>query len=290
MKMPVFAYHRPESVSEAVQLLDQLGPEAKVLAGGQSMLPLMALRLSRPEHLVDIGRIAELDQIRPHDGGVAIGALVRHGEAELSDLVARSAPMVAAALPHVGHKAIRNRGTVCGSLAHSDPAAEMPAVTLALDAEFVAQSVNGQRIIAATDFFHGYLTTALAANELLTEVRFPAWPDGAGASVVELSRRHGDYALVGLAAMLRIDDGVIAAAALSFFSVSSVPVRVGEAEASLIGQSPTPEAFEEASRVVSAQLDPPDDNHASAAYRSHTAGVLTQRALTEAAHNTKVRA
>ncbi len=290
MKMPPFTYHRPETVAETLALLAELGADAKILAGGQSLLPLMALRLSQPEHLVDIGRLTELDQIRSHEGGVAIGALIRHSQVEDSDLVANQAPLVAAAMNHIGHRAIRNRGTLVGSLAHADPAAEMPAVALAVGAEFVAATQGGERCIPASAFFDGYLTSALADDELLTEVRFPAWPVTTGGSLEEVSRRHGDYALVGVAATLDVLDGAIASAALAYFGASATPVRVTAAEASLVGTAPTIEAFAGAAEIVKAELDPPDDNHASAAYRSHVAGVLTKRALANAATKIGVEA
>ncbi len=295
MKMPAFAYHRPETLDEALALLAEHGPDAKVLAGGQSLLPLMALRLSQPGHLVDIGRLDELSGIRDHDGGVAIGALVRHVEAEESELVATAAPLVAEAMPHIGHRPIRSRGTVCGSLAHADPAAELPAVALALDATFVARSAAGERAIAAAEFFVSYLTSALADDELLTDVRFPAWPATAGGSVQELSRRHGDYALVGLAVALDVageggEPGTISRAALAFFGAGPTPVRIAEAEAALVGARPGDGPFDEAARLVSRHLDPPADNHASAAYRRHVAGVLARRGLDAAAATIRVPA
>ena len=284
MKMPAFCYHRPASVPEAVGLLSEFGGEAKVLAGGQSLLPLLALRLSHPAHLVDIGRVAGLDGLDAGADGFTVGAGVRHAAVESSPVAGRAAPLVAAAMPHIGHRAIRNRGTVCGSLAHADPAAELPAVALATDAELVAVSNTGERRIPAGDFFLGFLTCALDETELLTAVRFPAWPAATGWSVQEVSRRHGDYALVGLAAVLGLGaGGRVERAALSFFGAGSTPVRVGEAERVLVGEHPEPAAFAEAADVVTKTIEPPGDNHASAAYRAHVAGVLTRRGLAEAA-------
>ena len=285
--MPAFSYHRPATVEEAVGLLAEYGSDAKVLAGGQSLVPLLALRLSHPEHLVDIGRVAGLDTVEQGPGGFTIGAAVRHADVELNPATAKTNPLVAAAMPHIGHRAIRNRGTVCGSLAHADPAAELPAVTLATGAEFVARSADGERTIPAADFFLGYLTSALDETELLTAVRFPDWPARTGASVQEISRRHGDYALVGLAAVVGLsEDGRIDRAALSFFGAGATPVRVAEAEQVLVGERPDPAAFAEAAEVVAKAIDPPADNHASAAYRAHVAGVLTRRCLAEAAAQT----
>ncbi len=289
MKIPRFTYHRPESVDEVLALLAE-HEGAKVLAGGQSLLPLMALRLSEPEHLVDIGRVAGLDGIADDDGGVQIGALVRHAQAEDSSHVRRSAPLLAQALPHVGHRAIRNRGTVCGSLAHADPAAELPSVAVAAGAALVVRSVRGERVVDAPSFFEGYLTSSMEPDELLVAVRFPAWSTTAGAAVVELSRRHGDYALVGLAA--RVDlagDGTVGACALAYFGVSSVPERVDEAEAALVGRTPSPGVLAEVAAIVADRLRPPDDNHASAAYRKHVAGVLTRRGLAQAVAAADVR-
>jgi carbon-monoxide dehydrogenase medium subunit len=283
--MPPFRYHRPAGTAEALDLLAQYGSEAKPLAGGQSLLPLMALRLSRPAHLLDIGGVAELAALdRSDGGGLSIGAATRHSAVEMSPVVVREAPLLAAAMPYIGHRAIRNRGTIGGSLAHADPAAELPAVALSAGAEVVARRAGGERTIPAEALFAGYLTTVLDDDELLTAVRFPAWPPRTGWSVQEVARRHGDFALVGLAAVLGIDaQGRIDRAALSFFGVAATPVRVADAEALLIGQEPGPAAFAEAADAAGKLLDPPDDLHATAAYRSHTAGVLVRRALTEAA-------
>jgi aerobic carbon-monoxide dehydrogenase medium subunit len=287
MKTPSFTYHRPESVDEALHVLAE-NEDAKVLAGGQSLVPLMALRLGQPDHLVDIGRLTELAYIREHDGGVAIGALARHADVEDSALVASHAPLVARAMRHIGHRAIRNRGTVCGSLAHADPAAELPAVALAADATFVVRSVRGERWVPAGLFFQGYLASALEADEMLTEVRFPATVARSGSAVVELSRRYGDYALVGVASVVALaSDSTVASCALSYFGVASTPVRVGDAESWLVGRSPSTESFAEAAAIVSERLSPPDDAHGSSAYRKHLAGVLTRRALTEATENAR---
>ena len=284
MKAAPFTYHRPDSLDDALALLAEHGDEAKVLAGGQSLLPIMALRLGRPDHLVDIGRVPGLDEISVGpDGGVGIGALVRHATAERSEDIARHAPLVHEAMPHVGHRAIRTRGTVCGSIAHADPAAEMPAVVLATGASMEVASAGGRREIAADDFFEGYLQTAIRPDELLTEVRFPTWPATAGGAVVEVSRRHGDYALVGLVCRIDVDDGTITAAALSFFGAAATPVRVPEAEASLVGQSPTHDSFAVAADVVAATINPGADLHSSANHRRHLAGVLTRRGLDAAA-------
>lgn len=287
MKMPLFRYHGPATLDEAVELLTEHGSDAKVLAGGQSLVPLLALRLSHPEHLVDIGRVSGLETIADGPAGFTIGAAVTHAAVELLPATERAAPLLAAAMPHVGHRAIRNRGTVCGSLAHADPAAELPAVALATGAELVARSSAGERTIPAPQFFLGYLTSALDDTEILTAVHFPPWPDRTGWSVQEVSRRHGDYALVGLAAVVGLGaDSRVERAALSFFGAGSTPLRVTEAEALLIGEHLDPSAFAEAAGVVTKTIDPPGDNHATAAYRAHVAGVLTRRCLAEAASRT----
>ena len=283
VKNPPFNYHRPASVDEALALLAEHGDEAKILAGGQSLLPIMALRLGRPEHVIDIGAIDELKAISVGDGdGITIGAMVRHAEAEKSAEVSEHTPLVAAALPYVGHRAIRNRGTVVGSIAHADGAAEMPAVCLAIGATMHVASSTGSRQVAAADFFQGFFTTSIKANELLTAVHFPAQRATAGSTVVEISRRHGDYAMCGLACIIDAPGATIKSAALSFFGVASTAVRVAEAEAALIGQTPNDEAFGAAAAIVSNVLTPDDDIHATAAYRRHIAGVLTRRGLAQA--------
>ncbi len=287
VKAPPFIYHRPESLDEALALLAEHGDDAKVLAGGQSLIPLMALRMGRPAHVVDIGAIdgrAEIT-INPDDT-VTMGCLVRHEQAKRSEVVARHAPLVSEAMPHVAHRAIRTQGTVVGSIAHGDPAAEMPAVVLATGARMVATSASERRTIDAPDFFTGYLDTALRSDELLEYVTFPAWPVGAVGSVVEVARRHGDYALVGLVTRLVVTDGVIAEAALAYFGAASTAIRVAAAEEALIGSAPSPEAFAAAATIVSAELAPPADIHGSTSYRKHLAGVLTRRGLADAVAST----
>ena len=286
MKSAPFAYARPDSVDEALALLAEHGDSAKVLAGGQSLLPLMALRLGRPDIVVDIGRIGDLHGLDAGTDGTRIGALVTHAEAEFSDDLARYAPAVHQAMPYVGHRAIRNRGTVVGSIAHADPSAEMPAVCLATGATMIARSTDGEREIAAADFFDGYLTSTLTEHELLAEVRFPAWRAGEGSAVVEVARRHGDYALVGLVARVLVADDTITEAALAFLGVESVPVRVAAAEAALVGSSATgdgaAQAASAAAAIVSEQLQPTADVHGSANYRRHLAGVLTTQGVAAA--------
>jgi aerobic carbon-monoxide dehydrogenase medium subunit len=279
VKAAPFIYHRPATLAGALDLLAE-HDDAKVLAGGQSLVPLMALRMGKPGHVVDIGRIPELDQIKVGgDGSVSISAMVRHEQAKRSADIARHAPLIHDTMPWVAHRAIRSRGTVVGSIAHADPAAEMPAVVLATGATMVATSVSGRREISADDFFEGYLDTALRPDEILTEVVFPSWPSNAVGSIVEVARRHGDYALVGLATRLTIDGDTITDAALAFFGVASTARRVPVAEGTLVGSPPTAETFAAAARIVSSELEPPRDIHATTAYRKHLAGVLTRRGL-----------
>jgi CO/xanthine dehydrogenase FAD-binding subunit len=281
VKPPPFEYHAPTSTLEALETLGRLGSDAKVLAGGQSLVPLLNLRLARPAHLVDInGLHAEIGQIRTNNGGLAIGAMTRQRAAERSDLIAQRSPLLAEALPLIGHPQIRNRGTVGGSLAHADPASELPAVAMVLDAELVVRSARGERVVKAEDFFVSFLTTALEPDELLVEVRLPHWPQGAGWSYQEVSRRHGDFAMVGVACLVRLNpNGTIAEARLGYTGAAPSPVRARKAEQALVGQHPSPDAFAEAGEQAAAALDPNDDVHAPATYRRHVAKVLTRRAL-----------
>ena len=283
MKPPPFEYHDPSSVEEALALLREHGDEAKALAGGQSLVPLLNFRLARPRHLVDLNRIPSLDYIREDDGAVAVGAMTRQRAVERSPLVRERCPLLAEAMPLVGHFQIRNRGTVGGSLAHADPAAELPAVVTALGGALVARRAGGQRVLPAERFFVAYLTTALAPDELLVEARFPAPPPRSGSAFLEVSRRHGDFALVGVAAVVTLDEGgVLTHAALALTGVGPTPVLAEAAAQLLVGDRPTPRAFEAAAREVSGGLRPDADLHASAEYRRHVAGVLARRALARA--------
>ena len=285
MKLPQFDYEAPRTVSEAVELLAEHQDEASVLAGGQSLIPLLALRLARPAVLVDINGIAELSGVSAANGWVAIGAMTREYVAEESGTVASAVPLLAAALPLIGHEAIRSRGTIGGSLAHADPAAELPAVARALDAEFVVRSQAGERVIAAADWFEGYLTTSRRADELLVEVRFPATGRGTGVSFQEVGRRHGDFAIVGLASSLTLSGGAISDARLAFAGVSDVPARATSAEDLLAGEGPSAEHFDEAARRATEDIDPPADLHGSSDYRKKVAAALVRRGLRAAAGN-----
>jgi carbon-monoxide dehydrogenase medium subunit len=285
MKLPHVDYEAPGTVSEAVELLAEHQDEASVLAGGQSLIPLLALRLAYPAVLIDINGIAELSGVSAADGQVAIGAMTREYVAEESGTVADAVPLLAAALPLIGHEAIRSRGTVGGSLAHADPAAELPAVARALDAEFVVRGRSGERVIPAAEWFEGYLTTSRRPDELLVEVRFPAADRGTGTSFQEVARRHGDFAIVGLAASLTLSEGTISDARLAFAGVSDVPVRAAGAEELLAGQEPSPELFDEAALRATGDIDPPADLHGSSDYRRKAAAALVRRCLRAAADN-----
>ena len=285
MKAPPFTYHRPATLDDALGLLAEYGDEAKILAGGQSLIPLMGLRMGRPSHVVDIGRLPDLDAITvDDDGALTLGALVRHEQARTSPLVAEHAPLVAQAMPWVAHRAIRTRGTVLGSIAHGDPAAEMPAVVLATGATLIATSSAGRREIAADEFFLGYLDTALRSDEILTHMVLPAWSTDTTGSVVEVARRHGDYALVGVVTRLTIGaDGAITDAAVAYFGAASTAVRIAAVDGHLVGRAPTADTFAEAARIAAEALQPPADIHGTTAYRKHLAGTLTRRGLTAAA-------
>jgi aerobic carbon-monoxide dehydrogenase medium subunit len=282
VKPPAFAYHRPGTVEEALALLAEHG-DAKPLAGGQSLVPAMNFRLAQPTVLVDLNRLDALAGITPSDGGVRLGAMARQRAVEQSPLVAAHAPLLAETMPFVAHPQIRNRGTVGGSLAHADPAAELPAVMVALEARFVLRSAAGERTLEAERFFTGLFATALEPGELVTAVDLPAAPARSGSAFEEVARRHGDYALVGVAAQVALDGGGRCAhARIALLSVGDGPTLAPRAAATLAGQLPTPEAIRAAADAAQADLDPPSDIHASAAYRRRLAGVLTRRALTRA--------
>jgi aerobic carbon-monoxide dehydrogenase medium subunit len=289
MKLPPVEYEAPATVSEALELLAEHLDEASVLAGGQSLIPLLAMRLARPEVLIDINGIAELAGVSRTDGWVAIGAMTREYVAEESEIVTSAVPLLAAALPLIGHDAIRSRGTVGGSLAHGDPAAELPAVARALDAEFVVRGQSGERIVPAAEWFEGYLMTSRRPDEMLVEVRFPAAKPGTGTSFQEVARRHGDFAIVGLAASVTLSDGAISEARLAFAGLSDVPVRALDAEDVLVGERPSAELFDEAARRATADIDPPADLHGSSDYRKKVAATLVRRGLREAADNASER-
>jgi carbon-monoxide dehydrogenase medium subunit len=289
MKLPQLDYEAPATVAEAVELLAEHLDEASVLAGGQSLIPLLALRLAHPAVLIDINGIAELSGVSVAGGWVTMGAMTREYVAEESGTVADAVPLLADALPLIGHEAIRSRGTIGGSLAHADPAGELPAVARALDAEFVVCGPSGERVIPAAEWFEGYLTTSRRPDELLVEVRFPAAKRGTGTSFQEVARRHGDFAIVGLAASLTLSDGAITDARLAFAGLSDVPVRAADTENLLVGERPSAELFDEAGRRATGDVDPPADLHGSSEYRKKVAATLVRRGLRAAANNADER-
>ena len=286
MKPPEFAYHRPASLPDALALLGAHAG-AKPLAGGQSLIPAMNFRLAAPAALVDLNQLTGLSGITESaDGGLAIGAMTRHREVERSPLVRDRAPLLSLAMPFIAHSQIRSRGTLGGSLAHADPAAELPAVMVALEARLVVESTRGSRMIPAGEFFVGLFTTALEPGELITRIEIPPALPGSGAAFLERARRHGDYALVGVAVVVTRDAGRVGEARIVLFSVGEGPVRAGAAERALAGGAGDAAAIRAAAQAVQQDIDPPSDIHASAAYRRQLATVLTGRALTTAFERT----
>jgi CO/xanthine dehydrogenase FAD-binding subunit len=289
MKPAPFDYCAPTDLAAALEILAQHGDEAKVLAGGQSLMPLMNMRLARPQVIVDINRIAELEYIsQTPEGGFTIGALARQRALERSSVVREHNPLLAATLPLIGHFQIRNRGTIGGSLVHADPAAELPALSLALEAEIVLKSTAQERVVRAEDFFLSYLTTAIEPEEMLTEIRLPAWQPGWGWDVQEICRREGDFALVGAVSLLQVDDNdTCQTVRLTLFGVGGTPVRVRRAEEMLRGQRVDDEALAAVAQVVAEDLDPESDIHASATYRKEVGGVMARRTLAKALSRAK---
>jgi CO/xanthine dehydrogenase FAD-binding subunit len=285
VKTPRFEYHAPRTVDEVLDLLAEHGDEAKVLAGGQSLVPLLAMRLARPSHLVDINEVGDLSGIAVDDGTVVFGSTTRERQAESSQVVRERLPLMAEALPQIGHVSIRNRGTVGGSIAHADASAELPAVAVMTGAEMVVRSTRGRRVVPADEFFLGHFTTALDDDELLVEVRVPAAPDGTGWAFREVARRHGDFAMVGVAAMVALNGGGrVDQARLCFIGVADRPVRAASAEASLSGADPGTDAFAAAADEAVTGLEPASDVHGSSDYRRHLARVTARRALEAAAN------
>jgi aerobic carbon-monoxide dehydrogenase medium subunit len=283
MKPAPFTYNRPDSVKAAVMLLSKHKSDAKILAGGQSLVPMMNFRMARPEHLIDINRLEELDYHRVDKGELVIGALARHAALRASDIVKKACPLMSEAYQHVAHGPIRNRGTLCGNLCHADPASEMPAVALAVDAVFVIQSSRGERRVAAKDFFLGTYETALKDDEFLTEVRIPAAPKGQGWSFLEVSVRKGDFAIAGVGATLSMSGGRISGAALTICGVGDRAARLTSVEAALMGAAADSATFDKAADAAAAAVDPQTDVNADPAYRRDLVRTLSVRALTEAA-------
>lgn len=285
MKPAPFEYVDPRTLPEALEHLARWGDDAKVLAGGQSLVPMLNLRLARPAALVDINRIAGLDGLEEAEDVLRAGALVR--QRDLERWASTRAPLLAAGLRLVGHAPIRNRGTVAGSIAHADPAAELPALLLAVDGSVVAARRDAERAIPARELFAGPLMTCLAADELVTETRWPLPPARAGWGFHEVARRHGDFALVGVAAVVTVEGGRISEARVALFGVGSTPLRADAAERALAGAAATPAAIAEAAGIAAERLEPSADIHASAAYRRSVARTLVARALTDAVARAK---
>jgi carbon-monoxide dehydrogenase medium subunit len=282
MKPASFDYIVAESIEMAVASLAEAGPDAKIIAGGQSLVPMLNFRLLRPSLLIDINRIPGLASIEETETGIRVGALTRHHQLEMSPIIGRHLPVLSCAMTHVAHLAIRNRGTIGGSLSHADPAAELPMMALLLDAALHIASASGKRTVAARDFFLDALTVDLAAGDMVTEIMLPKLPPRTGWGFEEVARRHGDFALAAVAATLTASGGVIAQARIALTGVGPTALRALAAEALLVGQSLEPKLTSHAVEAVRAAIAPDTDLHASADYRRHLAGALTRRALVAA--------
>ena len=289
MKAPRFSYVRPQSLDEVLRLLGEHGDEARVLAGGQSLMPVLNMRLAQPKLLIDINRIDALKGISINDGMVRIGALARHAELMASPIVAQRLPLIAEAMPHVAHVAVRNRGTFGGSIALADPAAELPACILALRATIVLASLRGRRTVAADDFFQGLYETARAPDELLVEVLIPEQKDDHVSVFMELSRRQGDFALAGLACHARVQQRAMREARLVYFGSEAKPTLALHAMAAIEGRQWSPQLSEAACAALADDLDPIDNTFGRPATKLHLQRVLTQRALAEAVQRASVQ-
>jgi carbon-monoxide dehydrogenase medium subunit len=279
VKAAAFDYLAPESMTAAIEALAEYGGEAKVLAGGQSLMPLLNFRLVRPAALIDLRRVPDLTGIGVSGASIRIGAMTTHRSVELEGELLGRCRMLGEALGVIGHVAIRNVGTVGGSMAHADAAAEWPVLALALDGRFTAVGTTGQRTITAKDFFTGWMSTALAPDEILTRIDLSLPPSGAGTAFREVSRRHGDFGLAGVATVISGEDGLVSAVRISLLGLALKPVRAAEAEHLLVGREPTNELFDEAAKAIDAVIQPLSDQHATEAYKRHLGKVLTVRAL-----------
>jgi len=284
MKPAPFDYYTPTSVDQALDHMAQLGYDAKILAGGQSLIPTMNFRLAQPSALIDLNNIPELFYIRPNgDGDVHVGAMTRQSTVERDPLIAQRSPLVRAAMPFIAHPQIRTRGTFGGSIAHADPAAELPAVTVALGARYRVRNKAGERWIPAEEFFVGLFTTQLQPDELIVEIALPPIPPRSGWSFQEVARQSGAFGLVGVATLVTLDKNRCRQARMAFLSCGEKPMLAQRAAQTLVGQAPTAEAIRAAAEVAAKDdIDPSSDIHASADYRRHLVRVLTVRALTEA--------
>ncbi|MGH3090327.1 MAG: FAD binding domain-containing protein [Rubrobacteraceae bacterium] len=288
MKPAPFEYVAPRSLEEAVSLLEEHGFTGKILAGGQSLGPLLNMRLAFPEVLVDLNKVSELDYIKRENGHLEIGAIARQRRLEKEPGIGEGWPLLREVAPWIGHTTLRNRGTICGSIAHADPAAELPAVAVALGAEMDIAGPDGKRTSTPEEFFISYLTTDLEPEEILTSVRFPSPLPRSGSAFMEIARRHGDFALVGVAAVMTLgEDGEISGAKLVYTGVDSIPFQAKEAAGMLAGESPGEELFADVAEKASAECEPGSDIHASANYRRRLVRVLTRRAIGKALERAK---
>src|SRR5580700_9800763 len=282
MKPPAFDYIAADSIAMAVAALAQAGDDGKIIAGGQSLVPMLNFRMLRPSVLVDINRIAGLDVIAETSEAIRIGALTRHYQLETSPLIAYHLPVLSSAMTHVAHLAIRNRGTIGGSLAHADPAAELPMLALLLDAEITIESARGARVLAARDFLVGSLATALEEDEMITEIRFPPLPPAAGWDFAEFALRGGDYAIAAAAAIVVLRDGKVVEARLALMGIDETAVRATAAEKLLIGERYRPDILRAAAAGARAAVSPSSDLRASADYRRYLVAVLSEQVLAAA--------
>jgi carbon-monoxide dehydrogenase medium subunit/6-hydroxypseudooxynicotine dehydrogenase subunit alpha len=282
VKPPLFDYHDPGAIDDALDLLAEHGEDAKVLAGGQSLVPLLNFRLASPEHLIDLARIPALAYVRRQDGVLRIGTMTRQATLESSPLVAEHWPLLIGALGFVAHAQIRNRGTIGGSVAHADPAAELPVAFAVLDARFHLRSRTGTRSVGWREFFITHLTTSMEPEELLVEIEVPPLPPGTTWAFTEYARRHGDFALGGAAALLTLQDGVCRRARLGLLAAADTPLRAETAEAVLEGSSVTPDAAAEAARAAVADINPTGDIHGSSEYRKQLIEGMVRRAIEQA--------
>jgi carbon-monoxide dehydrogenase medium subunit len=283
MKPAPFEYHAPESLVDVTSLLSEHGDDAKVLAGGQSLVPMLALRLTRFEHIIDLNRVEELRGVERSNGTLTVKSMTRQSTVEHDAAAGAAVPLLAEAIPLIGHFQIRNRGTVGGSIAHADPASELPAVALALDAELEVAGPSGSRRVPASDFFIGTWTTTIGDDEILSAVHFPVWDGKAGFAVEEIARRSGDFALAGVVAGVQLDDaGAVSRSAIAFLGMAPTPVRARSAEQALDGSAPSADELTEIGRLAVDDTEPTADVHASAEYRRHVGAHLVARALDRA--------
>ena len=287
MKPADFEYHRPRNIEEVLALLQEFGDEGKILAGGQSLMPLMNFRLAQPAHIIDINFIDGMDYTRSDKGVLKIGCLARQSRLLDHSIVRERCPLLTEALTYVGYEQIRHRGTLCGSLAHADPAAELPAVLLALDGFVTVQNLTTKREVAARDFFKSYLTTSLSSDEMVLEASIPETPPGAGWSFTEFARRFGDFAIVGVAVLLVREQEKITDARIALTGVGDKPWREPGVERMLVGHQASTDLFRQIGVEIAARINPGSDIHASESYRRSLATVLTRRALNDAWQKTR---